>query len=802
MVSPAEFESRTAALQKLALILRQERDESFSDRGADGGLEAFISAWAEGAASVGIEPDVVEYVVEHLDGYAGLNRDEREQSVRLVMSTLRDRFGSQSRVATPAPTPPQEAEAREPLIAPSDPVDRLSGIRDVRKRQLGRLGVQTVRDLLYLFPRRYNDYSALKPVGHLRVGDEVSLLVTVKTVRTRQTRPNFYVTTAVLADASGSVRATWFNQRSLQMRLKPGLEIVVSGKVGQFLGKLNLESPEWETISHEHLNTARLVPVYPATEGLGQRWLRRVVRRTLDDCLAGLRETMSADIRQQFGLIDLHAAIRAIHFPEDWDDLDQARRRLAFDEFLLVQLGLLQRRLRARQAVGSPLTVPDEWLQEFEAGLPFTLTGAQRRAIAEIRQDLAASHPMSRLLQGDVGSGKTVVALAAMLMAAEAGKQAALMAPTELLAEQHHRSISRLLRQAEGAPFRAGRLALLLGRLPAGEKAAAQEAIAGGQASLVIGTHALIQEAVSFNDLGLVVVDEQHRFGVQQRAELVAKGRHPHLFAMRATPIPRTLALTRYGDMDVTVLDELPPGRQVIRTVWRRDDSREPVYDYLRAQAREGRQAFIVCPVIEGSESEDSRAAVDEYNRLRTKVFPDLRLGLLHGQLPSEEKDEVMQRFARGEIDILVSTSVVEVGIDVPNATVMLIEQAHRFGLAQLHQFRGRVGRGEHRSFCILMSSEASEIGARRLKAIEQETDGFRLAEIDLELRGPGEFLGTRQSGLPTLTIARLSDLHTADLARRAAELILERDPELTAPPTQALAAELHRFWDRPTLTA
>ncbi len=801
MVIPAAPDPKTVALHRLAVVLREERDRGYPDTAATGGVEGFVADWCARASEDGIDPEVAGYVAEHLTGYPLMNRYEREQSVRLVMSTLRDRYGAGARPAASAEPPAPESEPA-PRVSADDPVDRLSGIRDARKRQLARLGVYTVRDLLYLFPRRYDDYSTLKPVSHLRVGDEVSLIANVKDIRTRQTRPNMHITTAILADASGTIRATWFNQRSLQVRLKPGHEIMVSGKVGLFLGRLNLESPEWETLSHEHLNTARLVPVYPLTQGLGQRWLRRVIRRTLDECLAGIRETLAPDVRQQYGLADLHWALRAMHFPDTWEDLDRARRRLAFDEFLLMQIGLLQRRLRARQAVGTPLTVSDEWLEQFGAGLPFSLTGAQQRAIADIRQDLADLHPMSRLLQGDVGSGKTVVALASMLAAAASGKQAALMAPTEILAEQHYRSIRRLLDQAQGTPFRSARVALLIGRLPAPQKAAVQEAVASGEANLVIGTHALIQESVSFSDLGLVVVDEQHRFGVQQRAELVAKGRHPHLLAMSATPIPRTLALTRYGDMDVTVLDELPPGRQTIRTAWRRDADREPVYTFISAEVGRGRQVYVVCPVIEGTESEDSRAAEEEYLRLKKQVFPQFRIGLLHGQLPPDEKDAVMQSFSRGEIDILVSTSVVEVGIDVPNATVMLIEQAHRFGLAQLHQFRGRVGRGEHRSWCILMSDHPGEVGERRLHAIEQETDGFRLAEIDLELRGPGEFLGTRQSGLPTLNIARLSDLHTADLARSAAEQLLDRDPTLSAPQLQALVDELRRFWSRAPLTA
>ncbi|MGI6207147.1 MAG: ATP-dependent DNA helicase RecG [Anaerolineae bacterium] len=777
-------------IKRLAAVLRQERDQQYADRAVIGGLDAFVQNWVSSAVTSGLDEGFATQVLTHLSDYASKSPEEREQSVRLVMNRLRSRYSATARVEHEHP---EETSG----LSLDDPVERLSGVSDVRKRQLARLGVRTVRDFLYLTPRRHEDFSALKPISHLSVGDEVSLIARVQDVRTRQVRPNLRITTAILSDATGQMRATWFNQKGLEARLRAGRDLIISGRVGQYLGRLSMDSPEWEPLSREHLNTARIVPIYPLTEGLGHRWIRRVMKRALDTYLPVVVDPLPESLRIRYGLDELAWALRALHFPETWDEVDRAKKRLAFDELLVLQLGMLQRRRRAQAAGVPPLTVDEAWMEQFSAGLPFTLTEAQKRAIGEIRRDLARGHPMARLLQGDVGSGKTVVALASMLMAIANGKQAALMAPTEILAEQHMRSIGRLLEGAQGAPFAAARPVLLTGSLSAQEKAQIREEIAQGSANLVIGTHALIQQSVTFQDLGLVVVDEQHRFGVEQRAELASKGEHPHVLAMSATPIPRTLALTLYGDMDVSILDELPPGRQRILTAWRDNQSREGVYDFLRDEVGRGRQAFVVCPEIDGSESEDTRAAVDVYDRLRKVTFPELRVGLLHGRMRADKKEEVMQAFARGDLDILVSTSVVEVGIDVPNATVMMVEEAHRFGLAQLHQFRGRVGRGQHRSYCILMSDRAGDVGERRLEAIVKETDGFRLAEIDLELRGPGEFFGTRQSGLPDLKMARLTDLRTLELARSAAEVVLDEDPTLTSTQYRELRASVVRFWEQ-----
>jgi ATP-dependent DNA helicase RecG len=485
----------------------------------------------------------------------------------------------------------------------------------------------------------------------------------------------------------------------------------------------------------------------------------------------------------------LEQAVAQVHFPDSAANLALARRRLGFDEFFLLQLGVLRQRQQWQSEPGIPVPVDRACLDAFLAGLPYPLTGAQQRVLDEIVQDIASDRPMSRLLQGDVGSGKTVVSAAAMFLVATAGYQAAIMAPTEILADQHFWTLQRLL-DGHGV-----RVCLLTGSVPRPDKESLYAQIASGEVHVVVGTHALIQQDVQFQDLALAVVDEQHRFGVRQRGTLRSKGYNPHMLVMSATPIPRTLALTIYGDLDLSVIDEMPPGRKPIQTKWFLPAERERAYRFVHAQVQKGRQAYIICPLVEESEKVQARAAVDEYQRLQRSIFPDLRLGLLHGRLKGEEKEQVMRQFSEHELDVLVSTSVVEVGVDVPNATVMMIEGANRFGLSQLHQFRGRVGRGEHSSFCILMSDATTDVGEERLRAIAETQDGFKLAEKDLEMRGPGDFFGSRQSGLPELKMASLADAPLLELARREAQVLFAQDPTLSDPDHRLLARQVSRFW-------
>jgi len=659
---------------------------------------------------------------------------------------------------------------------------------------MANLGVEIIGDLLTLYPRRYDDYRSLKTINQLEYGEEVTIIGTVWDTHARETRRGGTIITCTLSDGTATIQATWFNQPWLTDKLKPGDQLVISGKVDEYLGRLVFQSPEWEPLDKSLTHTGRLVPVYPLTEGITQKWLRSTMKRTVDYWAQRLPDHLPQPTRERLGMPPLDEAVRQIHFPDTWETLETARRRLAFDEFLLIQLGVLRQRRKWRSQPGRPVAVDEGLLQNFISSLPFPLTSAQDKVLQEIVNDLRQPVPMSRLLQGDVGSGKTVVALAAMLVTAADGGQSALMAPTEILAEQHYRNVTGLMTHAGYNDSRFS-VRLLTGSTPTGEREAIYQEIASGEARLIVGTHALIQGMVEFSELRLAIIDEQHRFGVQQRAALRDKGYNPHVLVMSATPIPRTLALTLYGDLDLSVIDEMPPGRQKIQTRWLSPLERERAYTFVRSQVEQGRQAFIICPLVEESEKVEAKSAVEEHTRLQEEVFPDLRLGLLHGRLKAEEKDTVMTQFRNGELHILVSTAVVEVGIDVPNASVMLVEGANRFGLAQLHQFRGRVGRGQHQSYCLLLADATTPDAEARLRAISETNDGFKLAEEDLKLRGPGEFFGTRQSGLPDIKLAKLGDTRLLELARNEAKAFFEEDPELSRPEHRLLARKLNDFW-------
>lgn len=697
----------------------------------------------------------------------------------------------------------EEYETDTPETAPdpqalTKPVMTLKGVGQKIAEKLNRLGAETIGDLLYLFPRRYDDYTLLRPINKLQYGEQVTVIGTIWQTKVRRTRNNQPIIECVVNDGTGSVQATWFNQPWLADQLPAGMQIVLSGKVEMFLGRLVFNSPEWEPLELEPLRTRRIVPIYPLTEGLTAAKMRELMQRTVKEWSTRVLDPLPLEIRKRRRLYSLSRAIQQMHFPDSHESMSRARRRLAYDELFLLQLGMQRQRREWQAHNGMPLRIEPEQFDVFMSALPFTLTGAQQRVIDEIRADLALSRPMNRLLQGDVGSGKTIVAAAAMVTAAWAGAQSALMAPTEILAEQHYRGLCALL-EPLGL-----KVALLTGSTPAAERQATHEGLASGAIQILIGTHALIQPTVNFRRLGVVIIDEQHRFGVDQRAALREKGPvdngdalSPHLLVMSATPIPRTLALSLYGDLDISILDEMPPGRQEIKTRWLRASERERAYNFIRRQTDEGRQAFLIYPLVEESEMIDARAAVEEHERLRSEVFPDKRVGLVHGRLRPDEKEAAMRAFVGHETDMLVATSVIEVGVDVPNSTVIVIEGADRFGLAQLHQFRGRVGRGQHQSYCILIAEDVSADAEQRLAALEATNDGFVLAERDLELRGPGEFFGRRQSGLPELRLASL--LHDSDvlaMAQEDAAAVFAADPYLEGPEHQHLRESLALFWD------
>jgi len=656
--------------------------------------------------------------------------------------------------------------------------------------------MHTLGDMLYYYPRRYDDYSQLKPIKNLFYGEQVTVIGTVQTVHTRPIRGGkASIVETVISDGTGGIRLSFFNQPWMANRHKPGEAISVSGKIDQYLGRLVMNNPDTESVDIENLNTNRIVPVYALTERVTQKWLRKVMKQVVEYWSPNVVDALPESVRSSARLVTLGEALLQVHFPDSQEKLKAARERLGFDEIFYLQMGVLRQKREWKSVDARHFAVPDEWLSARIASLPFTLTSVQQSAINDIRLDLDSGKPMNRLLQGDVGSGKTVVAAIAAAMIVNGGSQAAIMSPTSILAEQHYRSFTRLL-AGENGIMQESQIRLLVGDTPEAEKEVIRAGLADGSIQVVIGTHSLIEEPVVFKDLEFVVIDEQHRFGVEQRAALRTKGTNPHLLVMTATPIPRSLALTLYGDLDLSIMDVMPAGRQPVNTYVLRPQERERAFTLLRGQVKASKQAFIIYPLIEESDKIEARAAVDDYETLSKEVFPDLKLGLLHGRMRPDEKDDVMVKFRDRQYNILVSTTVVEVGVDVPNATVMIIEGADRFGLAQLHQLRGRVGRGSDQSYCLLIPTHEDATENERLQAMAESNDGFVLAERDLQQRGPGEFLGTRQSGYASgLRMASITDVKLIEKARGEAQKLFDHDPDLSKPEDALLAEAFERFW-------
>ncbi len=681
--------------------------------------------------------------------------------------------------------------SRTPLDVPAQYV---KGVGPARAALLARLELHTVEDLLYHKPHRYEDRSRLSKIGSLVPGQKHPVEGVVLALSEK--RYGTYEFVAALSDDTGVLQAIWFGQRYLRRVIRRGTRLIVYGRVER-VGALQMVVEDFELLSGDDddtLHTGRIVPMHPATEGLSPRVLRSIISQTLAQYADGLPDALPEAVRRRHDLIPLRDALYGLHFPASLDDAGAARLRLAFDELLVLQLGVLQRR-RALETIDKGVRYAGDGtlLARFVETLPYALTRAQRRVIDGISEDLRRHRPMNRLLQGDVGSGKTVVAAAALWVCVGGGYQGVLMAPTEILAEQHFLTFRRLLEPLGVA------VVLVTGASGRRGRGEAREALRTGAAQLAVGTHALVEAGVEFARLGLVVVDEQHKFGVMQRAALRRKGSYPDVLVMTATPIPRTLSMTLYGDLDVSVLDELPPGRGATKTYVRGPEKRPDVYAWVRSQVLAGRQAYIVCPLIEESEKLQVEAATRLAERIREDVFAGIPLALLHGRMRPDEKETVMEQFRGGTVKVLVATPVIEVGIDVPQATIMVIEDADRFGLAQLHQLRGRVGRGAETSHCILLSSAATDAAQTRMAVMEHTGDGFVIAQRDLELRGPGEFLGTRQHGLPELRIADLlADASILDAAREEAARMLDADPVLSAPDHAGLRREVRRrFGDR-----
>ncbi len=843
-----------AVLTRLERILDLEEKQGWRNRGVIGGLQAMAERWANDARNAGLPPRQIATLTELMSAYAVAAQSERADIAAAIRRAAAADFTATEVEALPTENPaaeaitdelvpddlppltipegsfeeivaaaPVEAPARpvntaspapglgtvytseddeELIIPPPEPthkaqarvarqqqkarrnpadldakVTTLSGVGASTAEQLARLDIFQVIDLLWHLPFRHDDYSQMRTISQLQPGEQATIIANLWDVRERKVGINRAMVQAILGDSTGTLHATWWNKWIIK-QLKPGSTLRFSGKVGLYMGQKTLEAQIAEGKAKFEGDISILSKLAATMVDFDPRF----------EIMPGTKDRTATVAHA-----DPYQAVPE-KFPETQQQLDEARRRLAFEELFYIQLGVQQRRATLRQEDASPLPLDDAQLAQFEQILPFALTGAQQRVIGEIRLDLARTTPMTRLVQGDVGSGKTAVAAAAMWAAVGHGAQSALLAPTQILAEQHHRGISRLLEQLsrpDGAPVK---VALLTGRITGQARDEVLAGLADSSIDVVVGTTALIQEGVEFANLGLIVVDEQHRFGVEQRGALRTRSsQQPHLLVMSATPIPRSLALTVFGDLDVSRIDELPPGRTPVKTKRFTPGERERLYGFIRREVAAGRQAYVIYPLVDESDKLDIGAAVDEHKRLQSEIFPDLSLGLLHGRLTGGEKDQVMRDFAEGHHQVLVSTTVIEVGIDVPNATLILIEDADRFGLAQLHQLRGRVGRGHHASYCALVSrAEAPDVRAR-LDILTETNDGFVLAEKDLELRGPGDFFGTRQSGLPDLRVAHLSDTATIILAREAAQKLFAEDPTLERYPL--LRGQVERFW-------
>jgi ATP-dependent DNA helicase RecG len=823
-------------MQTFANILRLEWQQGFRDRAVIGGLDAYLRRWR----------DELRPIADLSHNYTEMDTEQRRRWAEAILARVgaSPRASSETHPSVPssenAPASPvadkvahipansnaerrtstqpkskrsaSVSRRRETDTAPirlSDDVARLGSVNSRTKSRLNGLGINSVDDLIHHFPHRHDDFTDVRKISQVVPGETQTVKATIWEV-SETGRGRMKNAQAILGDETGNIRVIWFNQGYLVRTLKPGTSIVISGEAKVYRGRVVFQSPEYDFVDSrdEQMHAGRLVPIYPLTEGLYQRTVRRAVKQALGAAASRIREYMPQHTLSLYNLPGLHDAIWQLHYPDSREQVESARRRIAFDELLMLQLLVARRRIEWQSSGGAVrLRSEGGQLDAFLTSLPYSLTNAQTRSLNEILADLRREIPMSRLLQGDVGSGKTVVAAAALLLAVLNGYQGALMAPTEILSDQHFLTVSNLLGAAEGTlisgPYltaalppdgREVRVCLLTGSLSKRAKDEMHKRILQGEIDIVIGTQALIQESVDIPRLALVVVDEQHRFGVMQRMNLRHRGGTPHMLAMSATPIPRSVRLTMLGDLELSTIDEMPPGRQQIRTRWVPPNQRDNAYAIVRQEVKAGRQAFIICPLIEESEAIQARAATEEYERLSRLVFPDLRVGLLHGRLNQDEREDVMRGFQLGEIDILVATSVIEVGIDIPNATVMLIDGADRFGLAQLHQFRGRVGRGERASQCLLLSDNPGTSARERIRILERTMDGFEIAEEDLRIRGAGEYMGTRQSGLNDLKVARLTDLDIMRMARQEAQRLLDTDPELKQPEHSAIAARFEIY--------
>lgn len=806
------------SLDKIRKILLLEVQNKYANRAIIGGLEKFLPALRPELNNEGVSEEIKSRIESFFSHYSKSSVIEREHTINELLPLIGGDKPVQQ-VSSPRPfvsqpqTPNRNNEFRnaapvhsapppKSTLGLNAPLHLLNKIGLSRAQDFKNLGVNTIGDLLYFFPRRHDDYSTLKTINHLEYDDVLTIIATVQsTLVTKIRNRELSRVEVVVSDGTGFLRLSFFRgskyAQNFANQFQHGKQLVISGKVEPYLGRKQMNDPSFEELDQSHLSTNGIIPVYPLTSGLSQKIVRTAVNEAVSFYANRVTDFLPESVRTKANITDLNTALTQIHYPKSHESLLSAQRRLAFDEIFLLQLGVLQQKKNWVTQTADKFELQPKKITQLIDALPFKLTGAQQKTLAEVQKDLASGSPMNRLLQGDVGSGKTIIAALAAAIVTLKGGQAVIMAPTGILAEQHYRSMQKFLADEANpdTPLKPAEIFLLTGDTNAKDRETIKQGLLDGSIKLVIGTHALIEDPIQFKNLQFAVIDEQHRFGVAQRAALRKKGTNPHLLVMTATPIPRSLALTLYGDLELSIMDEMPQGRKPVTTYVISPLERERAHQLVRTNIENGHQAFIVYPLIDQGDNDEVKAAVDDHEMLQKEVFPDLKVGLLHGKMTPDEKESVMKTFRNKDFDILVSTTVIEVGVDIPNATVMMIEGANRFGLAQLHQLRGRVGRGDDQSICVLIPETEDSLENERLKVMTETNDGFVLAEKDLEQRGPGDFIGYRQSGFADLRMARITDIRLIELARNVAEELFAADPMLATPENALLLSKVSEFW-------